>query len=78
LAVPWRTGNRTLYRYYYLFSRGELEKLSKRAGFAIIRSFPERRRLLKGFFDRNVFLLLRKEGNEFGDRTVKREQSAWL
>ena len=61
VAVPWKTRDKTLYRYYYLFSYGELEKLAKRAGFAIVKSFPENayHRPVK-FFSRNICLLVRK------------------
>ena len=61
VAVPWRTKDKTLYRYYYLFSYPELEKLVKQAGFQILKSFPENsyRYPLK-FFSRNVCLLVRK------------------
>ena len=61
VAVPWRTGNMTLQRYYYLFSYPELEKLARRAGFEVVESFPESsyRHRCK-FFSRNICLLLRK------------------
>jgi len=60
-AVPWRTEDKTLYRYYHLFSYRELEKLVKQAGFEVLKSFPESsyRYPLK-FFSRNVCLLVRK------------------
>ncbi len=61
VSVPWRTKDRTLYRYYYLFSYGELEKLARAAGFAVLRSFPESRyRFPIKFFSRNICLLVRK------------------
>jgi len=61
VAVPWRTKDETLQRYYYLFSYPELEKLVKQAGFQVLKSFPESsyRYLLK-FFSRNICLLVRK------------------
>ena len=40
LLVPWRSRDKTLYRYYYLFSYGELVKLAKKAGFDVLRVFP--------------------------------------
>jgi len=62
IAVPWRMKDRTLYRYYYLFSYRELEKLVKQAGFEILRSFPESSyRLPVKLFSRNICLLIRKE-----------------
>ena len=61
-AVPWRTGNEVLYRYYYLFTYPELEGLVKRAGFRILKSFPESSyRFPLKFFSRNICLLVRKE-----------------
>ena len=61
VAVPWRTKDKTLYRYYYLFSYSELERLLKKAGFDILKSFPESsyRFPLKAF-SRNICLLVRK------------------
>ena len=61
IVVPWRTRDKTLHRYYYLFSYGELEKLVKRAGFELLESFPERSyRWPIKFFSRNICLLVRK------------------
>jgi len=61
IVVPWRTRDRRLERYYYLFSYGELEKLVKRAGFELLESSPERSyRLPIKFFSRNICLLVRK------------------
>ena len=62
VAVPWRTGDKTLYRYYYLFSYSELVRLVKKAGFRVLKSFPESSyRLPIKFFSRNICLLVRKE-----------------
>jgi tRNA (uracil-5-)-methyltransferase TRM9 len=59
--VPWRTGGKTLYRYYYLFSYRELEKLARRAGFEIVKSSPENRyKFPLKMFSRNICLLVRK------------------
>jgi len=61
IAVPWQTKDKTLYRYYYLFSYGELEKLAKKADFEILKSFPESAyRFPIKFFSRNICLLVRK------------------
>jgi len=61
LAVPWRQKGKTLYRYYYLFSYPELERLVKEAGFEILKSFPESAyRFPLKFFSRNICLLVRK------------------
>ena len=61
IAVPWRKRGKTLYRYYYLFSYPELERLVKRAGFEVLKSFPESSYHfpLKAF-SRNVCLLVKK------------------
>ena len=51
----------TLYRYYHLFSYPELENLVKRAGFLILKSFPESSyRCPIKFFSRNICLLVKK------------------
>jgi tRNA (uracil-5-)-methyltransferase TRM9 len=63
VSVPWRKGCKTLYRYYYLFSYPELEKLAERAGFEVLESFPENYyRFPVKFFSRNICLLVRKSG----------------
>jgi len=63
VAVPWRKRGKTLYRYYYLFSYPELEKLVKRAGFEVLKSFPESSyRFRLKFFSRNICFLVRKSG----------------
>jgi len=59
-AVPWRTGDETLYRYYYLFSYPELVRLVKRAGFRVLR-FPEGGHFPARFFSRNICLLVVKD-----------------
>jgi tRNA (uracil-5-)-methyltransferase TRM9 len=41
VAVPWKVGEQVIYRYYYLFTYGELESLIKKAGFRVLKSFPE-------------------------------------
>ncbi len=60
-AVPWRTKDKTLYRYYYLFSYRELERLAKKAGFEVLKSFPENSYHYPiKLFSRNICLLVRK------------------
>ncbi len=62
VAVPWRTKGKTLYRYYYLFSYPELEKLAKQTGFKVLRSFPESSyRFPVKLLSRNICLLVRKD-----------------
>ncbi len=59
--VPWKTREKTLYRYYYLFSYPELERLVKKAGFELIKSFPESSyHFPLKYFSRNICLLIRK------------------
>ncbi len=61
VAVPWRKKSQTLYRYYYLFSYGELEKLVKQAGFEVLKSFPESSyHFPLKLFSRNICLLVRR------------------
>ncbi|OGN95803.1 MAG: SAM-dependent methyltransferase [Chloroflexi bacterium RBG_13_51_18] len=58
---PWKTKGEKLYRYYYLFSYRELEQLARRAGFEIVKSFPEARyKFSLKIFSRNICLLVRK------------------
>ncbi|MFH1382997.1 MAG: class I SAM-dependent methyltransferase [Chloroflexota bacterium] len=60
-TVPWRTKGETLYRYYYLFSYPELERLVKQAGFQILNSAPEKSYHFPiKFFSRNICLVVRK------------------
>jgi len=40
--VPWRLRGKTVYRYYHLFSYGELKKLLTNSGFKIITICPEK------------------------------------
>ncbi len=61
VAVPWRQRGKTLQRYYYLFSYGELEKLVKEAGFGVLKSFPESSyHFPVKAFSKNICLLVRK------------------
>ncbi len=40
--VPWRLKEKTIYRYYYLFSYGELRKLLIKTGWEIVAMSPEK------------------------------------
>ena len=63
VAVPWRMKGKTLYRYYYLFSYHELEKLVRKAGLEVLKSFPESSyRYPLRTFSRNICLLVRTRG----------------
>ena len=61
VAVPWRKKDGILYRYYYLFSYAELERLVKQAGFEVLKSFPESAyHFPLKFFSRNICLLVKR------------------
>lgn len=63
VQVPWRMKRETLYRYYYLFTYGEFERMVKEAGFTVLKSSPERAyRFPLKYFSRNIVLLLKKPG----------------
>ena len=62
LMVPWQQRGKTIHRYYYLFSYGELKKLAQKAGFRVLKSFPESPRHSRfKFWSRNICLLLKNE-----------------
>jgi SAM-dependent methyltransferase len=59
MYVTWHTREAELPRYYYLFSRRELEGLVRGAGFTVLRSYAEAAyRLPIAGLSRNVCLLL--------------------
>ena len=61
LFVPWQKKDKALYRYYYLFSYAELEKMAKKASFQIISSFPESSyHFPLKVFSRNICLIVKK------------------
>jgi SAM-dependent methyltransferase len=61
LLVPWKSKDKTLYRYYHLFSYRELETTARKAGFEVVRAFPESKyRFPIKVFSRNVCVLVRK------------------
>ncbi len=61
VVVPWRTRGKTLHRYYYLFSYPVLERLVRKAGFQVLKSFPESSYHFPiKFFSRNICLLVKK------------------
>jgi tRNA (uracil-5-)-methyltransferase TRM9 len=64
VQIPWKTKDKTLYRYYHLFSYGELEKAVKKAGFEVMKSYPESRyKFPIKIFSRNVCLLAKNPEN---------------
>ncbi len=61
VLVPWRSKDKTLYRYYYLFSHRELEGLTRKAGFEVVSSSPESKyHFPLKTFSRNICILVRK------------------
>jgi SAM-dependent methyltransferase len=61
VLVPWKSQDKTIYRYYHLFSYRELEQIMRKAGFELVKSFPESKyRFPIKTFSRNVCLLVRK------------------
>jgi uncharacterized membrane protein YbaN (DUF454 family)/ubiquinone/menaquinone biosynthesis C-methylase UbiE len=61
VQMAWKTKDKTLYRYYHLFSYGELEKTIKKAGFEVVKSYPESRyKFPIKYFSRNICVLARK------------------
>ncbi len=61
VQVPWRMKGETLYRYYYLFTYSEIERMVKEAGFTVLKSSPEKTyHFPLKYFSRNIVLLLKK------------------
>ncbi|MBI2856936.1 MAG: methyltransferase domain-containing protein [Chloroflexi bacterium] len=61
VLVPWRTRSGDVRRYYHLFSRSELTGLFQKAGFEVLRVFPEKsHRFPIATFSRNICVLARK------------------
>lgn len=59
--VPWRLKGKTVYRYYHLFSYGELRKLLVKTGWEIVTVSPENSyRFPIRNFSRNICVLVRK------------------
>jgi len=61
LLIPWKSRERTLYRYYHLFTYGEIRRLAQTAGFEVTAIFPENGyRLPVKFFSRNICLIIKR------------------
>ena len=60
-GVPWKLRGKMVYRYYHLFSYGELKKLLTKVGFEIITTSPEKSYHfpIKNF-SRNICILAKK------------------
>ena len=60
--VPWRLKEKTIYRYYHLFSYGELKRILAQTGFEVLALAPEKSyHLPVKNFSRNICALLRKQ-----------------
>ena len=58
--IAWKSKGKILYRYYYLFSYSDLNKLLPKTGFQVIRMFPEKSyRFPIKFFSRNICALVK-------------------
>jgi len=61
--MRWKSKGKILYRYYYLFSYPELRSELRKAGFEVIRVFPEKsHRSPVKCFSRNICALVRTVG----------------
>jgi SAM-dependent methyltransferase len=61
VQVPWRMKDKKLFRYYYLFSYGELVKLAKKTGLKVQGVFPESAyKFPLKIFSQNICLLMKK------------------
>ena len=62
ILMPWKSKEETLYRYYHLFSYRELESIMRKAGFEMVKSYPESSyRFPIKTFSRNVCVLAKKK-----------------
>jgi len=62
VLIPWKSQDKTIYRYYHLFSYRELEQIVRNADFEVVKSFPESKyRFPIKTFSRNICLLVRKK-----------------
>jgi tRNA (uracil-5-)-methyltransferase TRM9 len=61
VSVPWKSKDKILYRYYYLFSYPEFRKLLTEAGFKVHSMFPEKSyRFPLKFFSHNICAIIEK------------------
>ncbi len=62
VRVPWKTREKEISRYYYLFTYFEIEAALKQAGFKLLASRPENGyRLPLKYFSRNICVLLKRD-----------------
>jgi tRNA (uracil-5-)-methyltransferase TRM9 len=61
LYVPWRMKNKTLFRYYHLFTYAKLVQLTNQVGLEVLKIFPEKSyHFPLKIFSRNICILLKK------------------
>jgi tRNA (uracil-5-)-methyltransferase TRM9 len=59
--VPWKTQGKIIQRYYYLFTYWEFVDLARKAGFNVLKSYPETNYHCPiKYFSRNICLLVKK------------------
>jgi len=59
--IAWKSRDKILYRYYYLFSYPELDRLLTKAGFEVLSMFPEKSyRFPIKLLSQNICALLKK------------------
>jgi len=62
VMVPWKTRDKEILRYYYLFTYPEVERLLKKTGFRIMKIYPEYGyRFPVKLFSRNICVLARAD-----------------
>lgn len=57
--IPWKLKDKTVYRYYYLFSFKELRELLEKVGFEILSLTPEKASISQNF-SRNICALVKR------------------
>jgi tRNA (uracil-5-)-methyltransferase TRM9 len=63
--VPWKAQGKVIQRYYYLFTYWEFEALVRKAGFRVLKSYPENSyHFPVKYFSRNICLLVQKPENK--------------
>lgn len=58
--VPWKAGGKTVMRYYYLFTKGELKSLLEHNGFEVERISGGRKKAFK-LFPMNIIAIAKKK-----------------
>jgi len=62
VCVPWKTKEKEILRYYYLFTYFEIEKALRKVGFKVLATRPETGyRLPLKYFSRNICVLVKRD-----------------